>query len=172
MRLVIPQPWIGASESALRMSRSSVPCRTSTVRIKSRFSCRSDREVSHFAVSLRKRSALRTLARVLTICALTVAAVANTQTPPAFAPIRHVNLSGNGAVWVAFAGQLRERVESWQSFNFGALPPATAEASDAFVLTRALMSADLHAGPHLRLFAQGKSSFSTTRDLAGGEAAL
>ena len=107
---------------------------------------------------------------MLTICALTVAAVANAQTPPAFPAIRHVNLSGNGAVWVAFAGQLRERVESWQSFNFGALPPApaTAEASDAFVLTRALMSADLHAGSHLRLFAQGKSSFSTTRDLAGG----
>ncbi len=107
---------------------------------------------------------------MLTICALTVAALANAQTPPAFPAIRHVNLSGNGAVWVAFAGQLRERVESWQSFNFGALPPApaTAEASDAFVLTRALMSADLHAGSHLRLFAQGKSSFSTTRDLAGG----
>src|SRR2546430_8593325 len=26
----------------------------------------------------------------------------------------------------------------------------------------------LHAGSHLRLFAQGKSSFSTTRELAGG----
>src|SRR5438309_1053646 len=170
MRLVIPQPCIGASESALRMSRSSVPCRTSTVRIKSRFSCRSDREVSHFAVSLRKRNALRTLARVLTICALTVAALANAQTPPAFPAIRHVNLNGNGAVWVAFAGQLRERVESWRSFNFGALPPApaTVAASDVFVLSRALVSVDLHAGPHLRLFAQGKSSFSTTRDLAGG----
>ena len=112
----------------------------------------------------------RNLSHVLTVCALTVAAVANAQTPPAFAAIRHVNLSGNGAVWVELAGQLRERVESWKSFNFGAMPPApaTVAASDVFVLSRALMSVDLHAGSHLRLFAQGKSSFSTTRELAGG----
>src|SRR2546427_12492968 len=45
MRLVIPQPCMGASESALRMSRSSVPCRTSAVRVNSCLSCRSDREV-------------------------------------------------------------------------------------------------------------------------------
>ncbi len=90
--------------------------------------------------------------------------------PDRLAAIRHVNLSRNGAVWVGFGGQLRERVESWSNFNFGALPPTppTVERSDAFVLTRALVSADLHAGSHLRLFAQGKSSFATARDLAGG----
>src|SRR5438552_16764126 len=85
----------------------------------------------------------RNRSHVLTICALTVAAVANAQTPPAFAAIRHVNLSGNGAVWVALAGQLRERVESGQSFNFGAMPPATVAASDVFVPSRALMSVEL-----------------------------
>ena len=114
---------------------------------------------------------------MLIVCALTVAGVANAQTPPTpanppdpFAAIRHVNLSGNGAVWAEFAGQLRERVESWKSFNFGAMlpAPATVEASDVFVLTRALVSVDLHAGSHLRLFTQGKSSFSTTRELTGG----
>ena len=114
---------------------------------------------------------------VLTVCALTIAAVANAQAPPTpatppdpFLAIRHVNLGGNGAVWVEFGTQLRERVESWRNFNFGARPPAptTLETSDAFALTRALVSVDLHAGAHLRLFAQGKSSFSTTRTLAGG----
>src|SRR5258708_7673195 len=116
--------------------------------------------------------------RLLVVCAATLASVANAQAPgtPAttpddpYAAIRHVKLSGNGAVWAAFGGQLRERVESWKNFNFGALPPAptSAKASDVFALTRALVSADLHAGSHVRLFAQAKSSFSTKRALAGG----
>ncbi len=115
--------------------------------------------------------------QLVMICTLTVAAVAHAQAPatPAnrpdpFAAIRHVNLSRNGSVWLGVAGQLRERVESWSNFNFGALPPAptTLQASDLFALTRALVSADLHAGAHLQLFAQGKSSFATARDLAGG----
>ncbi len=114
---------------------------------------------------------------LLTVGTIAVAAAAHAQAPstPAnrpdpFAAIRHVNLSRNGAVWVGFGGQLRERVESWSNFNFGALPPAptTLQASDVFALTRALVSADLHAGAHLRLFAQGKSGFATARDLAGG----
>jgi len=126
---------------------------------------------------VRDGGARRNLSHVLTVCALTVAGVANAQTPPTpanpldpFAAIRHVNLGGNGAVWAEFAGQLRERVESWKSFNFGAMlpAPATVAASDVFVLTRALVSVDLHAGSHLRLFAQGKSSLSTTRELTGG----
>jgi hypothetical protein len=110
------------------------------------------------------------VSHVLTVCTLAVAAVANAQAPDPFAAIRHVNISGDGAVWVEFGGQVRERVESWRNFNFGALPPtpATLEASDVFALTRALVSVDLHAGSHVRLFAQGKSSLSTTRDLVGG----
>ncbi len=103
---------------------------------------------------------------VLAVWILTVAAVADGQDP--FAAIRHVKLGDNGAVWVGFGGQVRERVESWTNFNFGAVPPAPYGGSDAFALTRALVSADLHAGSHVRLFAQGKSSFSTPRDLAGG----
>jgi hypothetical protein len=120
---------------------------------------------------------------VLTVGTLAVTAAAQAQTPatpptpaaPAnrpdrFAAIRHVNLSRNGAVWVGFGGQLRERVESWSNFNFGALPPTppTVQRSDAFALTRALVSADLHVGPHVRVFAQGKNSFATARDLTGG----
>src|SRR5258708_7240669 len=116
--------------------------------------------------------------RLLVVCAATLASVASAQAPgqPAttpddpYAAIRHVKLSGNGAMWAALGGQLRERVESWKNFNFGALPPAptSVKASDVFALTRALVSADLHAGSHVRLFAQAKSSFSTKRALAGG----
>lgn len=87
-----------------------------------------------------------------------------------FAAIQHVELAGHGAVWVGFAAQLRERVEGWRNFNFGALPPAPAgvSASDAFALTRALLSADVHAGRNVRFFAQAKSALSTRRSLAGG----
>jgi len=118
-----------------------------------------------------------TAGQVLVVCALSIAAVANgqaTSTPPPpldpFAAIRHVNLGGDGTVWVGFGGQLRERVESWTNFNFGALPPAptTVRANDAFALTRALASADLHAGSHVRLFTQAMSSLSSNRELAGG----
>ena len=98
----------------------------------------------------------------LTVGSLVVAAAAHAQTPATPPAIQHVSLSRNGAVWVGFGGQLRERVESWSNFNFATLRPT------AFVLTRALISADLHAGSHLRLFAQGKSSFATARDLPGG----
>lgn len=116
--------------------------------------------------------------RMFVTCLLMVASAnARAQTPvtpPAagdpFAAIRHVNLGGGGSVWVGFGGQIRERVESWSNFNFGALPPApgSVKASDVFALTRALFSADLHVGRHARLFAQGKSAFATRRDLAGG----
>ena len=81
---------------------------------------------------------------------------------------QHVTLSNNGGVWVGFGGQFRERVESWTNFNFGAAPPAPFDVSDVFALTRTCASADLHAGSHVRLFAQVKSSLSTARDLAGG----
>lgn len=104
------------------------------------------------------------------------AAHAQTPAPPPAAPdpfdaIRHVDLNRGGSVWVGFGAQLRARMESWRNFNFGALPPAptTVKASDAFALGRALASAELHAGRHARLFAQGRSSMSTTRELAGGK---
>ena len=87
--------------------------------------------------------------------------------------LQHVALNGSGSAWIGFGGQLRERIESWSNFNFGALPPAptTVQASDGFLLTRVLGSADLHAGSHLRIYAQGKSSLATSRALAGGRRA-
>lgn len=93
--------------------------------------------------------------------------------PPAqkdrYARIRRVSLANDGKLWVGFGGQVRERVEAWNNFNFGALPPAsTLKSGDAFALTRLMVSADMHAGSRARLFAQGKSSFSSRRDLVGG----
>lgn len=98
------------------------------------------------------------------------AAPAARPVPDRLTALEHVKLNGSGSVWVALGGQLRERVESWSNFNFGALPPTPTEvqATDAFALTRVLASGDLHAGSHLRIYAQGKSGFASSRELAGG----
>lgn len=86
------------------------------------------------------------------------------------AAARHDTVSGNSFLRIDFGGQIRERVESWSNFNFGALPatPSTMVASEVFALTRLMGSADMYAGSHVRVFAQGRSSLSTRRDLAGG----
>lgn len=85
------------------------------------------------------------------------------------AAIRHVNLANKGGVWVGFAGQARERVETWSNFNFGTLPAGSSlKTDDSFALTRLLFSADLHLGSRARVFAQAKSSLSTNRELVGG----
>ena len=86
--------------------------------------------------------------------------------PDRFAPIRHVDLGGDGALWVGFAGQIRTRDEAWTNFNFGA--PATANSNDTFILNRLLVSADLHVGRQARVFVQAKSSMSSDRSLLGG----
>jgi alginate export protein len=83
-----------------------------------------------------------------------------------FAPIKFVPLSESGSIWASFGGQLRERVESWNQFNFGA--PPTAIHNDGFLLSRLLLHSDLHFGPHARFFIQEKNSFSTHRALLGG----
>lgn len=127
----------------------------------------------HLAVPDRDPYHLRTMRtpaviHVVAVWTAAVTATAAAQNHDPFSAIRHVNLSRGGTVWVGFGGQARERVESWTNFNFGAVPPPPFGSSDVFALTRLFVSADLHAGSHLRLFAQGKSSFSTPRDLAGG----
>lgn len=83
-----------------------------------------------------------------------------------FDPIKYIPLNQTGSIWLSFGGQVRERVEAWNNFNFGE-PPA-ADDSDLFLLSRFLYHIDLHLGEYLRFFAQGKSAFSTDRDLVGG----
>ena len=119
----------------------------------------------------RLATALLLFAMLVPVAALTAQAVpAARPAPDRLTPLEHVKLNGSGSLWVALGGQLRERVESWSNFNFGALPPAptAVRPNDAFTLTRLLASADLHAGGHLRVVAQGKSSLVTSRKLAGG----
>jgi len=86
---------------------------------------------------------------------------------PLAAQAPRLRLSGDGRSYVVFGGQLRERVEGWRGFDFGV--PDTSQHDDVFALTRVRLSADLHLGGNLRLFAEGKSAISTNRRLVGGK---
>ncbi len=82
-----------------------------------------------------------------------------------FDPLKYIRLNNNGSVWASLGGQVRERVEIWNQFNFGA--PVTAVHNDGFALSRLLLHTDLHFGEHVRLFVQEKNAFSTHRALVG-----
>jgi hypothetical protein len=63
---------------------------------------------------------------------------------------KYVPLNGIGSVYLSFGGELRERFESFDEPRFGC-----SEATyDSYLLGRALVHADLHAGEHVRVFAQ------------------
>ena len=87
--------------------------------------------------------------------------------PDRFDPLKYISLTRTGSVWVSFGGQVRERFESWNQFNFGA--PVTAVHNDSFLYSRLMLHADLHIGTHVRVFVQEKNSFSTHRALVGGQ---
>ena len=88
-------------------------------------------------------------------------------------PIKYVPLSEDGKYWASFGGQVRLRPEYWGNSNFGQKGAApNDEESDAFLLSRIMMHADLHLGETFRVFLEGKSSLATERDLAGGRTAF
>jgi hypothetical protein len=92
------------------------------------------------------------------------------ETGDAFDRIKHVELGESGKVWASFGGQLRERVELWDSFRFG--DTGAGDEDDVFLLHRLRAHADVHAGDTLRMFVELKSALATDRDLPGGERTL
>src|SRR6266851_3628573 len=79
--------------------------------------------------------------------------------------LKFIPLTPDGSVWLTFSGQVRERAEYFRQFLFGASQP---EQSDAYLLSRVRLSADLHVTPYVRIFAEGRSAFALDRDLQGG----
>src|SRR3989454_4419642 len=79
--------------------------------------------------------------------------------------LKFIPLTKDGSVWLSFGGQAREREEYFRQFLFGSSQP---EQSDAYLLSRFRLSADLHVTPYVRIFAEGKSAFALDRDLQGG----
>ncbi len=80
--------------------------------------------------------------------------------------LKHIDLGDNSETWLSVGGSARARFENFENFGFG-------EANDDdYVLTRALVHADLHVNDQFRVFVEGKSAFSTDRDLPGGQRTL
>ena len=78
---------------------------------------------------------------------------------------KFIPLNQDQTVWLTLGGQVRERLEYFNQFEFGSSEP---EQSDAYLLSRFRLSVDLHVSRYFRIFAEGKSSLSTDRDLQGG----
>ncbi len=80
-----------------------------------------------------------------------------------FDALKNIPIGREGIVWLSLGGQVRERVEGWDGFNFGAT--GAADDDDLFLLQRVLFHADLHVGENLRFFVMGKSAVATDQDL-------
>jgi hypothetical protein len=79
---------------------------------------------------------------------------------------KFIPISEDQSVWLSLGGQVRERGEYFHQYLFGT--PGALEQTDGYLLSRFRLSADLHIGPYFRVFAEGKSSLSTDRELLGG----
>src|SRR3989454_1869507 len=79
--------------------------------------------------------------------------------------LKFIPLSRDESVWLSLGGQVRERAEYFRQFQFGSSQP---KQSDAYLLSRFRLSADLHVTPYFRMFAEGKSAFALDRELQGG----
>lgn len=75
--------------------------------------------------------------------------------------MKHIRL--RDGVWLSTGGRARLRVEGWDNFNFD-------RAHDnAFMLYRLYLHTDWHFGEHWRVFAEGRFTQLTERDLPGGK---
>ena len=71
--------------------------------------------------------------------------------------LKFIPLGEGEHVWLTLAGQVRERDEYYNQFQFGQSQP---EQSGGFLLSRVRLSADLHASRYFRVFAEAKSSLA------------
>ncbi len=85
-----------------------------------------------------------------------------------FDRIKFMPLTESGGAWLTLSGQVRERQEGVHDFQFGSSTPSE---SDGYLLSRIRLGVDLHAGAHVRVFAEAKSALSTRRTLTGGSSA-
>lgn len=78
--------------------------------------------------------------------------------------LKFIPLNGSGTIFLSIGGQARFRLESWSDFGLG----GPGSRDDRFGLFRLRLHSDLVAGPHFRVFLEGKSALATGRDLPGG----
>lgn len=96
------------------------------------------------------------------------AALRKTGTPEKLDALKFAPLNESGSFYLSLGGQLRGRSESVRNFGLA----SAADRDDSFELVRLLLNADVHLGPHLRLFAEGKHAMAFSRELPGGKRPL
>ena len=82
--------------------------------------------------------------------------------------LKYVPLAGGGSFYASLGGQVRARSEVVDDFMLTDSPLN----EDAFELVRVLLHADVHLGPHLRAFVEGKHAMAFDRALPGGRRPL
>jgi hypothetical protein len=88
--------------------------------------------------------------------------------PAGFDKLKYLQLSTGGSSWLSLGGQLRARSEAVSDFMLVDSPLN----DDSFELVRLLLHADVHAGPYLRAFIEGKHAMAFDRALPGGRRPL
>ena len=78
----------------------------------------------------------------------------------AFDPIKYIPLNEREDMYLTLGGQLRDRYEYFQNNTFG----SGAQDDTGYNLLRAMLNADLHLGPYLRVFVQGISATEQGRE--------
>lgn len=82
-------------------------------------------------------------------------------TGSAFDSIKKIAISDG--TWLSLGGSARVRQEYWENFGFGEVN------DDDYVLSRVFLHADLHLGPHWRLYMEGRFGDVNHRELPGGD---
>ena len=86
-----------------------------------------------------------------------------------FDDLKYMPLNEAGDLWLSMGGQVRFRWEAFNNFAFG----TPTQTDDGFYfMQRYFLWTDLHVGPNLRFFVEGKSAFTVDRDLPGGRRTL
>ena len=78
-------------------------------------------------------------------------------------PLKYIPLNEQGDWYLTFGGQVRDRYEYFNNYLFGSGP----QDPSGYNLLRVMANADLHLGPHLRIFAEGISATEQGRTGAG-----
>lgn len=95
-------------------------------------------------------------------------ALRKTGTPEKLDALKFAPLNESGSAYLSLGGQIRGRSENVRNFGLS----AAAGRDDSFELVRLLLNADMHLGPHVRLFAEGKHALAFGRELPGGKRPL
>jgi Alginate export len=77
-----------------------------------------------------------------------------------FDPVKYIPLNERGDAYLTFGGQLRDRYEYFQNYLFG----KGVQDQNGYNLVRAMLDADLHLGPYVRVFTEGISATEQGRD--------